>query len=184
MHLDEDDSRSSSRVREQGNFRLVSQLHVAIQTPWSRCLSPRAGWTVVHQRVAPFWLDLRLRLRLGLCLYLNVKNRQIGTLAAKCVDFLSTRTGRLFCLNRSHLFCELDLGLVGLAGSFLLVEQLLKPIPSSNCFLKKSSEAVEVIQKLSGIWLLQFPSEQLSEYNKLGVCFVKNDCIRSRLIEL
>ena len=31
--LDEDDSRSSSRVREHGSFRLVSQLHVAIQTP-------------------------------------------------------------------------------------------------------------------------------------------------------
>ena len=30
--LDEDDSRSSSRVREHGSFLLVSQLHVAIQT--------------------------------------------------------------------------------------------------------------------------------------------------------
>ena len=31
MLVDEDDSRSSSRVREHGNFLLVSQLHVAIQ---------------------------------------------------------------------------------------------------------------------------------------------------------
>ena len=31
--VDEGDSRSSSRVREHGSFRLVSQLHVAIQTP-------------------------------------------------------------------------------------------------------------------------------------------------------
>ena len=30
--LDEDDSRSSSRVREHESFLLVSQLHVAIQT--------------------------------------------------------------------------------------------------------------------------------------------------------
>ena len=30
--LDEDDSRSSSRVREHGNSLLVTQLHVAIQT--------------------------------------------------------------------------------------------------------------------------------------------------------
>ena len=32
VHFDEDDSRSSSRVREHGRFLLVSQLHVAIQT--------------------------------------------------------------------------------------------------------------------------------------------------------
>ena len=51
--VDEGDCRSSSRVREHENFRLVSQLHVAIQRPWSRCLSPRAGRTDVHQRVAP-----------------------------------------------------------------------------------------------------------------------------------
>ena len=43
--LDEDDSRSSSRVREHRSFLLVSQLHVAIQTLWSQCLFPRAEWT-------------------------------------------------------------------------------------------------------------------------------------------
>ena len=43
--VDEGDSRSSSRVREHGKFRLVSQLHVAIQTPWSRCLFPHVVWT-------------------------------------------------------------------------------------------------------------------------------------------
>ena len=32
--------------------------------PWSRCLSPRDCVTDVHQRFAPFWLDLHLRLRL------------------------------------------------------------------------------------------------------------------------
>ena len=56
--LNEDNSRSSSRVREHGSFLLVSQLHVAIQTLWSQCLFPRAAWTnrwIVHfQRVAPF----------------------------------------------------------------------------------------------------------------------------------
>ena len=31
--VDEGDSRSSLGVRENGSFRLVSQLHVAIQTP-------------------------------------------------------------------------------------------------------------------------------------------------------
>ena len=32
MLVDEDDSRSSSRVREHGSFLPVPQLHVAIQT--------------------------------------------------------------------------------------------------------------------------------------------------------
>ena len=46
------------------------------------------------------------------------------------------------------LFCELDYGLVGLVGSLLIVEQLLNPIPSSNHFSRKSSEADEVIHIL------------------------------------
>ena len=39
-------------------------------------------------------------------------------------------------------------GLVGLVGSLVIVEQLLNPIPSSNHFSRKSSEAVEVIHIL------------------------------------
>ena len=73
---DEDDSRSSSRVREHGSFLLVSQLHVAIQTLWSQCLCPRAVWTnrwIVHfQPISPFLLDLRPRFRLRLCLDLKL----------------------------------------------------------------------------------------------------------------
>ena len=49
--LDEDDSRSSSRVREHGSFLLVSQPHVAIQTLWSQCLFPWAvcrRWSKCH----------------------------------------------------------------------------------------------------------------------------------------
>ena len=37
--VDEGDSRCSSRAHEHDNFRLVSQLHVAIQTPQNRCPS-------------------------------------------------------------------------------------------------------------------------------------------------
>ena len=84
VHPDEDDSRSSSRVREHGSFLLVSQLHVAIQTLWRQCLFPRATWTnrlIVHfQQVSPFLFDLRLRFRLRLCLSLNVQL----TLAHNC----------------------------------------------------------------------------------------------------
>ena len=68
------------------------------------------------------------------------------------------------------LFQQLDLwSLVGLVGSLLLVELLLDPIPSSNHVSKKSLEEVEVTKIFSRKWLLQFPSEQLSGYNKLGV---------------
>ena len=102
--VDEDDSRSSSRVHEHENFRLVSQLQMAIQTPWNRCLSPRAGGTSVHQRVVPFYLDPHLRLCLCLCLSLKVQQTNWYSRSQEretCIDFLSTRTGRLFCHNKS-----------------------------------------------------------------------------------
>ena len=79
MLLDEDDSRSSSRVREHGRFLLVSQLHVAIQTLWSQCLSHRSEWTnrlVVHSHFSPCLFDLRLRFRLRLSLCLLVQRTQ------------------------------------------------------------------------------------------------------------
>ena len=107
--VDEGDSRSSSRVREHENFRLVSQLHVAIQTPWSRCLSPRAGGIDVHQRVAPFWLDQHLRL---LSVSLSLSKRSTDKLvlsqpSEKCVsiswalerDVCSVSTGRAVLWN-------------------------------------------------------------------------------------
>ena len=76
VHLDEDDSRSSSWVREHGSFLIVSQLHVTIQRLWSQCLCPRAVWKnrriVYFKRVSPFLHDLRLRFRLRLCLDLSV----------------------------------------------------------------------------------------------------------------
>ena len=58
--LDEDDSRSSSRVREHGSFLLASQLHGAIQTLWCQCLCPRTVWTnqvVVHKQVSLFYIQ-------------------------------------------------------------------------------------------------------------------------------
>ena len=70
---------------------------------------------------------------------------------------------------------DLDLGLVGLVGNFLLVEQLLllvveqllNPIPSSNHVSRKSLEAVNNFRDTIS-W----------------ECIVKNDSVRSRLIEL
>ena len=53
VHLDEDDSRSSSRAREHGSFLLVSQLHVAIQALWSQCfflaLCEQTRWFSTHK---------------------------------------------------------------------------------------------------------------------------------------
>ena len=70
-------SRSSWRAHEHKNFRLVSQLHVAVQILWNRCPPRWTLWTirlVVHsQRVSPFYLDLHLRLCLCLCPSLNAQ---------------------------------------------------------------------------------------------------------------
>ena len=77
----------------------------------------------------------------------------------------------------SPFYHALGLDLVGLIGNFLLVEQLLflvveqllNPILSSNHVSRKFLEEAEATHILSRIWLFQFPSEQLSGYNKLGV---------------
>ena len=100
--VDEGDSRSSSRVREHKKNSTCFTTACDNQTPWSRCLSPRAGGTVVHQRGR----SVLTRSASSSCVFVFIQkfNRHIGTLAAKweaCVDFLSTRTGRLVCLNRS-----------------------------------------------------------------------------------
>ena len=76
----------------------------------------------------------------------------------------------------SPFYHDLGLDLVGLIGNFwiveqllpLVAEQLLNPILASSHVSRKSLEEDWVTQKLSRIRLLQFPSEQLSGYNKLG----------------
>ena len=76
----------------------------------------------------------------------------------------------------SPFYRDLGLDLVGSIGNFyivaqlvlLVVEQLLNPIHSSCHVSRKSLEEDEVTLIPSRILLLQFPSEQLSGYNKLG----------------
>ena len=162
--VDEDGSRSSLRAHEHENFLLVSQLHVAIQTPWSRCPSRWTLWTnrsvVQSQRVSPFYHDLHLHLSLFcLCFRfpLNVQQtKRVSISWALKRDVFSFTTGL-------PVLSWFGLGF-GLVGWLLLVDQLLNPILS-----RKSLEAVEVIQRLFRKWFLQFPSEQLSGYNNLGV---------------
>ena len=120
--------------------------------------------------VAPFWLDLRLRFCLCLCLYLNVQqtNWYSRSQVRNVCRFPEHSNGTFVLSLQVALFCELDLGLVGLVGSVLLVEQLLNPIPSSNYLSKKFSEAAEVIHVLFRLWFLQFPSWSLSGIQYAG----------------
>ena len=77
----------------------------------------------------------------------------------------------------SSFYHDLDLDLIGLIGNllfvaqllFLVVQQLLNPNVLPNHVPRKSLEKAAVTHTFSRKWLLQFPSEQLSEYNKLGV---------------
>ena len=83
------------------------------------------------------------------------------------------------CVTANTFYHDLGLDFVGLIGNFWIVEQLvhsvveqlLNPILSSSHVSRKSLEEDEVTYILSRILLTQFPSEQLSEYNKLGIAF-------------
>ena len=99
--VDEGDSRSSSRVREHGSFRLVSQLQVAIQTPLksmsisSSCVIKLVGCPLTTGR--PVLTSICICVFVCVFVFLSTFNKQFDILAAKremCVDFLSTRTGR------------------------------------------------------------------------------------------
>ena len=82
-----------------------------------------------------------------------------------CIDFLSTRTARLFCHNGSprsnELVQKIGLGF-GWVGweSLLIVEQLLNPILSSNHCLYKEifGSGRGDVHIVFRVWFLQFPS--------------------------
>ena len=99
------------------------------------------------------YLDLHLRFCLCLCLSLNVQqtNWYSRSHERNVYRFLEHSNGTFVLSQRVSPFYKLDWGLVGLVGSLLFVEQLLNPIPLSNHVTRKSSEAVEVIQKLFSI---------------------------------
>ena len=146
--VEEDDSRSSSRDRENGSFLLVSQLHVVIQTLWSQCIFPRAVWTnrwivlPVHVWSASTSSSASLswsgRLTdTGTQLENKSSCSYIGAFAFRqdtFVDFLSTRTRWLLCQDRSPCFLQLDfcffwLGLLGVfTTSSIFRTQFFHPI--------------------------------------------------------
>ena len=165
--VDEGGSRSSSRAHEHENFRLASQLNVAIQIFQSRCPPRWTVWTnrwIVHwQRVSPFYLDLHLRFSLCPCLSLNVQQTNWCSCSQERNVYRFPEHSGSF---RSTNWIRVWLGwLVDFCLSSNFRTQFRHPIMPQG----KSSEAVEVTHILFRIWFLQFPSEQLSGYKKLGV---------------
>ena len=69
--LDEDDSRSSSRASERGSCMWQSR-HSEVNVYFIE-LSEQTGWLSTLTSLSPFLLDLRLRFRLRVCLYLHVQ---------------------------------------------------------------------------------------------------------------
>ena len=132
------------------------------------------------QRVSPFFRDLHLLLKFSSCFHERNVYRfpENGTLP------LSKQRVSLF-------YHDLDLGLVGLIGNFLLVEQLLllvvelllNPNLSSSHVSRKSWRNLR-----RRIYLLVYDFSSFHPNNFLDTisweCFVKNGSVRSCLIEL
>ena len=107
-------------------------------------------WILIHIRVSPFLLS------------------------AWCPRDQTRYPSRSPLLTLVHLrvspfFIIGFLVLVGFVGCLCCFQRLLNPILSSNNLDRNSSVVVEVTHILSRIWFLQFPSQQLSRYYKLGV---------------
>ena len=188
--VDECDSRSSSLAHEHENFRLVSQLHVAIQIFWSQWPPRWTVWTnrlvVQSQRVSPFYHDLHLRFGLCLCLYMNVQQTNWYSCSheRKVYRFPEHSNGT-FVLSQGvfPLYHDLVSGLIGLVGSFLLSSnvwtQFLHPIMSQGNLRRHSR------------WFIYFFVNDFFSFHPNNFrntisweCIVKNDSVRSRLIEL
>ena len=82
------------------------------------------------------------------------------------------------------VFLQLDFwSLVGFVGSLFDLQQLLIPILSSKCLQRKSLEKVEEMQKLSFFDFSRFHHDSLRD-TLSWKRVVKNDCVRSCLVEL
>ena len=114
---------------DEGDSRSPSRIHARIFGLFHNCM-----WQSRHPKIdvhlfelegpvstngsPSFYLDLHLRLCLCLCLSLYVRQTNCSILAIKgetCIDFLSTRTGRLFCHRslRSMNWIRVWLGWLG-----------------------------------------------------------------------
>ena len=166
------------RPLELGNVLVLSQLHETILVLWSQCRAPPPWWTLVHRRVSPFLFDLLLQ-------FIYASTRNFGwiwihprvspfLLSAWCprdqTRNISRSLGSILVHPRvSPVWIIGFLALVGFVGCLCCFQRLLNPILSSNS-LRRKLVVVEVIHIFTLVWLLQIPSQQLSRYNKLGVC--------------
>ena len=143
----EGDSRSSSRVHEHENFQLVSQLQIDVHLLE---LCEQTGWLSTHNESPR---SISICIYVFICVFLSPNVHQ--TIVYR---FPEHSNGTFLLSQGVSPFYKLEQGLVGLVGCLQLVEQLLNPIPSSNHFSRKSTEAVEVIHTLFRISFLQFPA--------------------------
>ena len=132
-------------LHEDENFQLVSQLRVAIQTRWSRCPSPRAAGTSVHQRVA-----CSISICVFVCVFVSLYpfNKQLGALAVKRWRVLiswALERDVFFYHNKS--FCLMN-WIWAWLGAFRLSSNFSTQFLTTIVF-KGSSEAFEVIQILN-----------------------------------
>ena len=155
--VDEDDSRSSSRVREHGNFRLVSQLHVAIQTLKSMSISSRCVTSVS--------LSLSKRLTDKLVLSQPSKMRVSISWALER-DVCSAITGRPVLW-------------IGFGFSSNFWTQFLHPIISQWNLRKRP-------RWLIYFFVYDFSSFHLDSLRDTTgwECIIKDDCVRPYLTEL
>ena len=170
--VDEVGSRSSWRAHEHEIFQLVSQLNVAIQIFWSRC---PPHWTlrtnrlvVLSQRVSPFYRDLHLHLNRRSCSHERNVHR-----------FPDYSNGTCFQQQRvSHFNHDLDLGLAFCLSSNFWT-QLLHPIMFHGNHWRRSMGRIY-------FFVYDFYSFHPNNFRDTTSweCFVKDDCVRSRLIEL
>ena len=173
-------SRSFWRAHEHEDFLLVWKLNVEIHLFWSRCPPRWTLWTNrlvgQSQRVSPFFLDLHLRLCLCLSHFVSVQQTNWCSCSHErnVYRFPEHSNGTCVLSQRvSPLYHELDLGLVGLVGS-----QFLHPIMYQGKLWRLSK------------WFTNFFLKKIFNFHpniRDTVSWgrvVKDDCVRSCLIEL
>ena len=143
---------------------------------WSSCFHERNVFQTLFvgkQRISPFYRDLHL---------LHERNM-----------FRFPENEALFLIKQqvSPFYHDYDFGLVGMPGTFLLVEQLFFGCRATSeptsffpfVFQRNLWKKAEVTQKLPRKGLLQFHPNSFR--NTISwECIVKDDAVRSRLIEL
>ena len=144
---------------------------------WQERVWQQSGtfFCVFQQRVAPFYRFWQLLREKNV--YRSPGNGTFSFHLARFSCYIQQRVAPFYRFQQRVAPFDHDLGLelVGSIGNFWIVaqlvhpvvEHLLNPILFSNHVSRRSLVEAEVTCILSRIWFLQFPSKQLSGYNKL-----------------